>query len=45
MAANLRLSSTWKRISGVLTIAGIAPRNCVTERPSRALAAISRTPA
>ena len=42
ITANLRLSSTWKRSSGVLTIGGIAPRSSVTDLPSRAEAAISR---
>mgnify|MGYP003542062370 CR=1 FL=1 len=42
ITANLRLSSTWNRSSGVLTSAGISPRSCVTDLPSLAEAAISR---
>ena len=45
MTANLRLSSTWKRISGVLIITGISPRNSVTLLPSLADADINRTAA
>ena len=40
--ANLRLSATWKRISGVLTRAGIAPRSSVTDWPRCAAATIRR---
>ena len=42
IAANLRLSSTWNRSSGVLSIAGIALLSSVTDLPSRAEAAIRR---
>ena len=45
ITANLRLSSTWKRISGVLIISGISLRNSVTLLSSLADADISRTAA
>jgi hypothetical protein len=41
MTANLRVSDTWKRSSGVLTIAGIASFSAVSEPPSTRTARIS----
>ena len=43
--ANLRVSSTWKRISGVLTIFGIASLSSVSDLPDILTAPISRTAA
>jgi hypothetical protein len=41
----LRLSSTWNRISGVLTISGIASRSSASELAERPTERISRTAA